>query len=447
MASKPAKRSRLGSRTTLLTPVTTPRAGSEELGDMDLPAPAPKVNPKTGRPIRASAGRKSLDPGYLNTTEVVDVISDEEQDEDAWDDEEIISSRRKAKPKLTLKRKRSEPSPPPPVLSPAPSDFGDASGFDLDPETAVEATSNASKLMIPPIHLTINIPKGFEGPLQIQLDPSMLAQSKQLGLSYVRPGFIPYSNSVKNKKGFLDLPAELRNQVYRHVLVKNVEVNFAHPAAFSRTAALLRTCRQVYEEARDILYSENEFRFDREQRSIRRTFSAHSDEVGYKQFLRILKTIGAHNIAKFRKLSIEFEDQMPRHAGIGMSREEMRYVHDNYLIEGLKMIGQHAQLYKLNLVFNGRYVLRKIDLRFLRHLCELKADELEFEGYRDHGYYPSRKWPDDYPLSRIMGDMREEIKSKIVRSEKMFPELAAQEAAAKEKEEAARKKREEAAKK
>ncbi|SLM33677.1 hypothetical protein LPUS_00809 [Lasallia pustulata] len=52
---------------------------------------------------------------------------------------------------------------------------------------------------------------------------------------------------------FLSLPAELRNVIYRHLLVGGPDTT-APPHA-----QILRTCKQVNHEATDILYAENTF--------------------------------------------------------------------------------------------------------------------------------------------------------------------------------------------
>ncbi|SLM35530.1 hypothetical protein LPUS_04833 [Lasallia pustulata] len=50
---------------------------------------------------------------------------------------------------------------------------------------------------------------------------------------------------------FLTFPAELRNSIYRHLLVGGQESNAP------RYAQILRTCKQINREATDILYAEN----------------------------------------------------------------------------------------------------------------------------------------------------------------------------------------------
>lgn len=75
---------------------------------------------------------------------------------------------------------------------------------------------------------------------------------------------------VERKKGFLDLPAELRNKIYRH-LSRGPHPYHLHPLVgttnlrpLSRVSGitLLSTCKQVHDEASSILYGENGFLFD-----------------------------------------------------------------------------------------------------------------------------------------------------------------------------------------
>lgn len=57
---------------------------------------------------------------------------------------------------------------------------------------------------------------------------------------------------------FLDLPPELRLEVYRHILIgRNREVLEAPDQAIE--TAILRTCNLIYHEAEPVLYCENDF--------------------------------------------------------------------------------------------------------------------------------------------------------------------------------------------
>ena len=55
------------------------------------------------------------------------------------------------------------------------------------------------------------------------------------------------------------LPAELRNEIYRLVLVDDEPLDIERNAIAERTA-LLKACRQTREEASEIFYAENKFR-------------------------------------------------------------------------------------------------------------------------------------------------------------------------------------------
>jgi hypothetical protein len=197
--------------------------------------------------------------------------------------------------------------------------------------------------------------------------------------------------------------------------VKDTPVEISRPKSFARSAALLRTCRQIYDEGRGILYSENSFHFDRDRNNRRKRWDSTSKEVGYKDFRRFLITIGPHNISKMREVSIEFEDCHPRDMPTG-STEERRYVNDGNLIECLKMFGRHAEVRKLYLGFYGRRSLASTDLRFLEHLCVIKADVLMIETHP----VLSRSWY--YTMNRVNADVRAEIVKKMTRKTKLYPE-------------------------
>lgn len=75
---------------------------------------------------------------------------------------------------------------------------------------------------------------------------------------------------TKRKKGFLDLPAELCNKVYRH-LFHGPHPYRLHPLAGTTNLrplstvsgiTLFSTCKQIHDEASSILYGENGFLFD-----------------------------------------------------------------------------------------------------------------------------------------------------------------------------------------
>ena len=66
---------------------------------------------------------------------------------------------------------------------------------------------------------------------------------------------------------------------------------------FQRSSAFLRTCRQVYDEGRSILYSENEFFFQRQSRRCGSIWAADWGELGFKPVRKFLKMIGRQGLA------------------------------------------------------------------------------------------------------------------------------------------------------
>jgi len=414
------------------------REASEELG---TPSLATKFNQRTGRPVRTTAGRRSLDPGYMDTTEVIEDEDIDDSDDFLDDDEDLSNKKRKKLQGGSRKRKRML-SPPPPSLSDVESDafLSRESSPAFSVGTPAETLSIVAEAMMEPINLTFNVPLGFHGPLRVQIDQSLLQQlgrRTKLGQSPTPQAITgpAQSNSVwTHKTGFLDLAAgtyfshnvthsenladistELRNQVYRLIFVKDPPIEISRPMGLARCAALLRTCRQIYDEGCSILYGENVFHFDRDRNNRRKRWDSTSKEVGYKDFRRFLGMIGPHNVSKMRDVAIRFEDCHPRDMPCG-SVEERRYVHDGNLIECLKMLGRDAEVRKLYLGFHGRRSLACTDLRFLEHLCVIKADKVLIKSHPKlpHNWY--------YTIDRINADVRVEIVKKIKRKTKLYPD-------------------------
>ena len=64
--------------------------------------------------------------------------------------------------------------------------------------------------------------------------------------------------------GFLSLPSELRNQVYRLVFCHADIIRYTKPdsddnGTVKLSGQFLRTCRQIYNEGLSILYGDNTF--------------------------------------------------------------------------------------------------------------------------------------------------------------------------------------------
>lgn len=225
---------------------TNATALSSELGTGDF---AIDYNPK-GRAIRKCRTQHRDSPFEDSAV----AISDDDDDfmEEVEVDDVISTARCK-------KRKRS-PSPE----APLPSDQIDALS-ESDSETSQpdipESPAPAALAGHTTVHLTVNIPIGHQGPITLNLDPKTITQApfypKADRLTQSTLARLNTRSKPKTKKhaGFLDLPAELRNEIYRMIFTTQGDVNFSRPDNFSRSAALLRTCHQVHEEGNLYVFS------------------------------------------------------------------------------------------------------------------------------------------------------------------------------------------------
>ncbi|KAK6000832.1 hypothetical protein QM012_003557 [Aureobasidium pullulans] len=289
-----------------------------------------------------------------------------------------------------LKRKRSLYPPSSPRL-PAGSDSDSASDSEfLEPRPVLQDPL--------PMALTIEVPPGHEGPLVVNIDiNSLLAQAQSLtrpfltslssrSTSCADSGYSSTSSvtseiskpSTASKRSFLDLPAEIRNQIYRLTFVSDERLDFAYPNNFSRSSSFLQTCRQVHEEGRSILYSENTFYFQRRKKEQAVRWSTDVFEVGYKDIRFFLKSIGLANVSLLRRLIIMFEDAQPSMNTRLKDADERRFTNDNDLMDILRILGDHTMLKSLDLCFQGRRMFyNKDETRFIEHLTRIKADHVK----------------------------------------------------------------------
>jgi hypothetical protein len=376
------------------------------------PQPATSYNSKTGRPIRRSAG-KTASPfvdSAVAISEDDDEGSDPEQDVTS-DDEGIVV----VKPR---KRKRS-PSPP---MSEATmsdsegdailSEYGHASAIRTRPTQSIEQVAPMA-----PIQLTVNIPAGPERQIVLNIDlNSYLNQRPTInaapGLALPSPkrakttsrspkhGSATPSSSQNTSRptraGFLDLPAELRNEVYRLAFVAPARFDFGAPnKLFQRSSAFLRTCRQVYDEGRSILYSENEFFFQRQSRRCGSIWAPDWGELGFKPVRKFLKMIGPSNTSFIRHVTMLFEDAQPSLNPQMHNAEERRFVHDENLHSVLRHLATHSTLERFYMNFQGR---KTLDIyypndHFLDLLTRIRADDVMFVKHpvwAPHSTYHSR---------------------------------------------------------
>lgn len=215
-------------------------------------------------------------------------------------------------------------------------------------------------------NLVVNVPAGHKGPILLQLDlpPASRAQKSQImQRRHSKPLHSPEQHrwyrvdsrsTSKDHAGFLDLPAELRNDIYERVFVANKSLHFRYPSNFQLSAAFLRTCRQVYEEGRSLLYGGNKFILERRTARSGSYWEAEWSEAGFKPVKRLLKMIGPTNTALLRHVGIHCEDAMPCLNPDLHTADERRFTRDEVLMSCLRHLARHAQLQTLELNFNGK---------------------------------------------------------------------------------------------
>ncbi|CAK1366783.1 hypothetical protein CB0940_10152 [Cercospora beticola] len=368
---------------------------SSELGNGDF---AIDYNAK-GRAIRKCRTQQRESPFEDSAV----AISDNESDYEEETVGDVISV-------APAKKRKRSPSP----LARLPSDdvanFSDSSMSDAEEESTLRTTPPATGTTV---HLTVNIPPGHQGPITLNIDPKNFASCQSVSASPCKPDRLTQTTLTrlntrsvpKTKKyaGFLDLPAELRNDIYRLIFVtENATINFATPDNFSRSAALLRTCRQVYEEGRSILYSENAFAIERRTQRYGSFWEHEWRELGYLNVRKFMKSIGPTNTALIRRISFMLEDAVPCLNPSMRTNEERRFVHDDDLMSVLRHLGNHAQLQTIDLHFHGRRRVDRTDDRFLDYMKRLKADAVRFVDWPPDSKYPRSSKQDESVKSTLL---------------------------------------------
>lgn len=310
------------------------------------------TNPRTGRPIRRSAGR--VFQGFTNT---LDAVSDDELSGPEYDPEN---------PPSHAAKKQRTPSPP---LDDGILDVeSDAGLSDVSIGADYGATLSPSYTDVDGdlrnVSLTFNVPRGHSGPLVVKLDLNNLlhgthqrrsdrrSSSKTL-VAAASPIIKKSSSPVpQSRKGFLDLPAEIRNQIYALVFVEETSFNFDYPKNFAHCAALLRTCKQVNLEGCTVLYSENLFYFRRNTtRRVKHWYtSGNSSEIGFRDVHYFLSSIGPTNISYLRDVVFVLDDVTPSSNPYLKTAWDRRYVNDEPLIACLKLLAAHGRLRTIKLV-------------------------------------------------------------------------------------------------
>ena len=177
-----------------------------------------------------------------------------------------------------------------------------------------------------------------------------------------------------NKVGFLDLPPELRNKIYGHIFVSGGPIQIPRANDLCRSGQFLSTCKLVYSEGCSVLYGENTIVLDRSKDRRGPYWEPVPKEIGYTDARRFLKAIGPENLAYLRDVKLVLEDACPSSTPY-LNHEERRYVNDEHLIDILRIL-RGTLLREFKLTFHGRRALARTDVKILRYLEQVKADEV-----------------------------------------------------------------------
>ncbi len=254
------------------------------------------------------------------------------------------------------------------------------------------------------IQLTFNCPPGHQGPFVANLDLGSLLGGK----TPLKEAHSPYQqfasgdsmSGMVTGNGFASLPPEIRNRIYRMVLVRKRPIQFqVGDRGNSCSAAILRTCRQVYHEARSVLYGENVFVFTRIPHQTGLWYARYRTEVGYTDMERFFSSIGPHNISMLKRLILVLCDALPADTP-GMKPEDRRFTKDPSLQRVLRTLGKYGKLRTLRVELLGKRAVAHIDHGFLDALISVMAEEVKITGkieakveteLLDHMTYPGVK--------------------------------------------------------
>lgn len=340
----------------------------------------------SGRPRRKYTPRSSEDSTFVNSTLAIS-DSDESDTSAGESDDTAVPNKRK--------RKASSPpiSSPPSDAQTQPSDrerepSRDVPGTqssDLPSQPAKfpqsepsPAEANETRRTVRPLTIyidstVINVPAGHVGPILLSVPvppeaysfpdlkappPTTQATPKverPKWCTRVNPRKTTSTQLEKGKAGFLGLPSELRNQVYELLFVNDDDFHFHDPIGFHLPVVFLRTCHQVHEEARTVLYGANYFMFERRTEAHGSWFSPNWSEVGYKAVLEFLQMIGPVNTGLLRRIGLVLTDATPRLNPDLQTADSRRFVQDEVLLACLRHLAKNGKLHEIGLSFNGAF--------------------------------------------------------------------------------------------
>lgn len=131
----------------------------------------------------------------------------------------------------------------------------------------------ASQASHPPPRICFMLPTSYTNTRQIRItisDPTRETNMQISNVSSSRDGHLSqapvspgdHSQVRQQNSRLLDLPPELRNQIYRHVLHEPNKIVIPTHGPIPTEPGLVRTCREIRAESLLIYYQENKFEFE-----------------------------------------------------------------------------------------------------------------------------------------------------------------------------------------
>lgn len=372
-----------------MAPVTRKRKAATTTAE--APAAVQRLtHPTSSTKVKSSrVDYKDDDPFY----DIYADASDSGSDSEASD---YTSRRRRKKMKVNVKKRKSGKKSPGPA--PAAPEISDNEVGLTDEDSLWSNNSKAmrssSSIATTPSVLSIKINGTTGSPTTLNLNLGELLSKGLAQFDLGSPAFpltpslatpSTIDEAIEPEVGILSLPRELRDKIYRYILVAGGPIVFHRKTYFERSAQLLGTCRIFAAEGAAVLYGENSFHFERtaERRGTYRDLIWK--EVGYKDVRRFLQDIGTTNISYMKYVSFTFEDAAAYLTPYLNTQIERQFVHDPVLHEIFRMIGANTVLSKLALEFGGRAHVNSKDLHFLRALGQMTCHTFYHHKHRYNG--------------------------------------------------------------
>ena len=336
----------------------------------------PTGRSKAGRrPVRATRDKKpQLAPGYIDSSTLVI-----DGDDEGYDEDRPLLKKPRLDTALVIKMEddlqHNQPLSAINLISRSPTLAPDPSSLTYYPATW-SAVQNFNKMLG-------LAPDGTPRPTKSSVQKRKVGPptTKSLIVKVLLPrGIIDKNaNFDPTKVGFMDLPGELRNEVYAIVFKKNKNIEFKGRSGFSHSSAFLRVNKQVHAEARKILYGENRFVFSHSVARLGKYYQQEWRETGYGHVREFLSAIGPENTSLITNIGIGFEDGTPS-GNPGKTTNQRRFEYNEDVIWILKHLSNYGKIEKLKLGFSGRRMFYGTTsvADFLLALKGVKTDVLDY---------------------------------------------------------------------